>query len=145
MDIKQPLNAVSDFEECLRIDKQKEDAGHDLAAAMISLKRYPETIQFITRRLKDIPDRRDDQLVLSRGNCYLALQRYELAAADYDLVLSRDPQWTEAIGNRGVALRGMEEPEKGAARFGSRCKTGTAKRGCVRGAGRFISRFAPNR
>ncbi|MGH9551119.1 MAG: tetratricopeptide repeat protein, partial [Terriglobales bacterium] len=104
--------AKTDFEACLKIDINKNEAFHELIETLIASGQCKQALARIDQRIKGLPNNRDYVLYLQRGNCCLAMGRNEFALSDYNKTLSLNPKCIEAIGNRGIANAHVEEPNK---------------------------------
>jgi tetratricopeptide (TPR) repeat protein len=64
-------------------------------------KNYSEAAKFFTLTLRSKP--KDALLYFSRGNCYFALKKYNLAVADYNTTIRYDSLFLGAYNNMAIA------------------------------------------
>ena len=100
--INKPKNALSYFDNAIKLDPFYHQAWNNRGTALLNLGRYEEAIASYDEALKIKPDKHEAWY--NRGTALLNLGRYEEAIASYDNVLKIKSDNHEAWYNRGGAL-----------------------------------------
>ena len=103
--LKQPAQALADFEEALVLKPDYANAYYNRAAAYMALGRYRLATESYTRAIE-----LNDRVALfynSRGLSYAARDEHELAIEDYERALALDGDYVQAIGNRANAYANL--------------------------------------
>ena len=109
------IQALLEFDLAIEADPQNPEA-HLWRA--VTLQRLGDHRQALSD-LKKAHDLNGDspEILVEYGNIYLALDQWQLAAAQYDLALAQDPQRAQAFHNRGVTYERLGQPADARADF----------------------------
>ncbi len=102
--------ALTDYTDCLRLDKDRTDALNNKAVVLAKLQRFEEAAAEFTRLVNLDPQ--DPLAYRNRGLCHFDLEHYDAALLDYDKAIQLAPEDAAGWFQRGnVFLEKSEYPK----------------------------------
>lgn len=107
--LKQYDKAVTNLEKATILDQTNADAFSSLAAAYLELKEYEDVIRTATKAI--ILNPKDAASYFNRGIAYNFTHKYDKAYSDFNEVVSLEPTNEDAITNRNLLLKKINDKE----------------------------------
>ncbi len=114
-ELKRYEEALSAYEQALRLDPNFADAYINKGIALRELKRQEEALAAYEQALRLDPNYAVAHN--NKGNVLDDLKRYEEALAAYELAIRLDPNYAVAYINKGNALRELKRPQEALAAY----------------------------